>query len=490
MLAGLAAMALALLSGCSPPRPWAEQAVQWIEARDGAAHRSVAELIMFDSADSVHLLCCNQAGPFHGRVENAEFIAQNFGDTIDEETMGRSYIDVSGAVVEIRFRAGPDDDRPAGGGDPPGANELQVSENAADGAATRTIHATALPFLQAPVDDGRTWYGNDLSGAQRLTDRYLSAWSARDGRTVGTLYVQNATLLDSLLGVRLTGRDAIASYAAQQPEARLEAELLGDDPALYGFWRKYRNHLTAYLTYYAEDGNSCPGATTTALQIEQGQIVAERRYHDVASMRRCVTSSELPDGWWTHAVVPPPIQDRVTGTITTDGQRIEVHNGTSGADDLVRWGMARFPAAHLTVPVVASVAFGEEAHQAQCSGDLRGLALKAGPSSRIYLCLTVDDTASPFARELMLHELAHAWMWQNLGEAVQQQLITRMHLPTWDTTDVPRDQRGIEVAAEVIAWGLSKEPLQSPEFARRSCADLAETFRQLTGATPLQPPCG
>lgn len=201
MLASLAAIALALLSGCSPQRPWAEKAVQWIEARDRAAHRSVAELMMFDSADSVHLLCCNQAGPIQGRVENAEFIAQNFGDTFDEETMGRSYIDVSGAVAEIRFRAGPDDDRPAGGGDPLGANELQVWENAADGTATRTIHAMALPFLESPVDDGRAWYANNLRAVQKLTDRHLSAWSGPDGRVVGDLYAENATLLDSLLGV-------------------------------------------------------------------------------------------------------------------------------------------------------------------------------------------------------------------------------------------------------------------------------------------------
>lgn len=448
---------------------------------------------MFESADSVHLLCCNQMGPM-GRDVNANFVAANFGDTIDEQTMGRAYTDVSGSVVEYRFAAGPDEDRPAGGGDPVGYDEVQVSEHAADGSATRTIHAAALQILEAVDGDGLGgpgYFALDLAAASRITDRYLSAWSGRDGAAVGELYAEQATVLDSLLGVRLTGRDAIGAYAAEHGGARLREDSIpnGGGPALYGYWAGFQGPLTAYLSYVGDDGNQCPGGVTTELRIEQGQIVAERRYHDVASMRRCLDTTQLPDGWWTNAVIPPPIEDRVTGTVTTAGQRIEVHNGSGQANDLVRWAMARFATAKLSAPTISSIAFSEQAHRDQCSSGRWGVALDDGSSSRIYLCSAVEGTVTPFERQMLLHELAHAWIWQHLDESAKQSFVARLHLPSWDGVDVPWDRRGIEHAADVIAWGLSDTPFERSLTAKYSCADLAQSFQVLTGAAPLQPPC-
>lgn len=481
---------LALTPGCGEREPWAERAVQWIQARDRAAHHSVADWVMFESADTVHVFCCNNGGPIQGRETLASIVAGEFGESIDEATMARSFVDVSGAVVEYLVREGPSVYRPPGGGFPLGPDEVQVSDIDAKGAATRTVHAMSLQFLEAPVDDGRAPYGKELRAAQALADRYLSAWSGRDGREVAGLYAQNATVLDSVLGVQLTGREAIASYATEHGGARLRQGSIVSEggPALYGSWGDGKGGLTAYLIYTGHDRNDCPGGVAAELQIEQGRIVAERRFHDVSSMRRCASGTELPDGWWTNAVIAP-LQDRVTGTVTAAGQRIEIRNGNAAADDLVRWSMARFPAAGLSVPAVASVAFSREAQRAECSGDDRGWAVKTGSDFRVYLCLTVDGTAPPSARELMLHELAHVWMWQNLPEPVQRQFVTRMQLPTWDATDVPWDRRGIELAAGVVAWGLSDAPVTNRLLTSRSCADLADTFKLLTGAAPLRPPC-
>ncbi len=484
--------ALAMLSGSAPEgEQWGERAVQWIEARDRAAHRSVAELLMFESPDTIHLFCCNQWPWIDGRDALAAFVSGAFGEAIDEETMGRAYVDVSGAVVEYRFGAGPDDDRPVGGGDPVGPSEVQVSDIGSDGAATRTVHAVSLQFLGSPVDDGRTFYGDDLGAAKRLTDRYLTAWSGSDAATVGGLYSENARVLDSVLGLRLSGRDAIESYAGRRGRAELREDSIpdGGGPALYGFWAEYQRHLTVYLIYTGDDGEGCPGGVAAELQVEQGQIVAERRYHDVASIRRCANSAELTDGWWTTAAIPAPAEDRVTGTVTAAGQRIEVHNGTPGADELVRWAMARFPAADLTAPTVGSIAFSEEAHRAQCAGGRWGLALQDGSSSRIFLCYTVGSVATPIEQAKILHELAHVWMWQNLDEERKEQFDARMHLPTWDALETPWDQRGVEQAAGVIAWGLGDENLKSEAIGTRSCPDLADAFELLTGVAPLQPPC-
>ena len=148
-----------------------------------------------------------------------------------------------------------------------------MSQHDASGAITEMVHPMSLKFLQAPVPDGRQWFGEDLGAARSLTVRYLSAWSAHDGRAVAALYAPRAMLLDSLLGVRLTGRDAIGSYAVEHAETRLRLDAIPDDggPALYGFWREYGSPITAYLTYTGEDGKRCPGGIAAQLQIEHGR---------------------------------------------------------------------------------------------------------------------------------------------------------------------------------------------------------------------------
>jgi hypothetical protein len=488
-LAVLAAATLGKLSGSGQQGEWGERALQWMTARDHAAHRSVAELVMFKSFDTVDVLCCGQGGPPRGRVDDAGWLASRFGDALEEQTMGRSYVDVSGDVVEYGFQAGLHDDLPARGGEPVDANELQVSQHDASGAVAEMLHPMSLKPLQSLGGDARQWFGEDLGAQRSLASRYLSAWSGRDGAAVSGLYAPNATVLDSLLGARLTGRDAIGSYAVQHGGARLRLDEIPDDggPALYGFWREYGSPVTMYLTYTGDDGSGCPGGVAAALQIEHGQIVAERRYHDVTSMRRCFNTEQLPDGWWTHAVIPAPIQDKVTATVTAAGRRVEIHNGTPGAEDLVRWAMERFPAADLPAPQLAFVAVSEDVHRDQCAGDRWGLALPGASSASIYLCFTVEGAPTPFQREMTLHELAHAWMWQNLTGTTRQQFLAQMHLATWDAGGTPWEKRGIEYAADVIAWGLADGPITSRLTAGRSCTELTEAFRILTQATPLQP---
>jgi hypothetical protein len=381
--------------------------------------------------------------------------------------------------VEYRFSPITDDVAP---------NELLVSEHAADGAATLMTHPLSLRFLQDPRFFGIQGFGEDLTAAKGLTDHYLSAWTGRDSRAVSGLYAPNATLTDSLLGVRLTGREAIGAYALESVGARLRQDVIPGDggPGLYGFWREPYSPLVAYLTYTGDDGTRCPGSVTAQLEIVRGQVVAERRYHDVASMRRCVNTARLPDGWWAHAAIPPPIQDQVTATLTVAGRRVEVHNGSPGAEELLRRALTRFPAARLAAPEIAVVAFDEEIHRQQCSSERWGLTLSAGSSSRIYLCFTVAGAPTAFQQQLLLHELAHAWLWQNLPGSTRQDFLALLHLPTWDARDVPWGRRGIEQAADVIVWGISQPPVESDLLAGRTCAQLTQVFRLLTHVSPVQ----
>ncbi|MEW1952634.1 nuclear transport factor 2 family protein [Terrabacter sp. NPDC080008] len=490
VLAAVAASVLLLLTGSSQHPPWAEQALQWVAARDGAAHRSVAELVRFDSPRSVLLLCCNQRGPIRGRTAVDDFLTASFGDTLEEGTMGRSFVDVSGVVVEYRF-PGDELDRPSGGGPPARRDEAQASEVDGDGDVTQTVHAASLQYLRSRVYDGRLWYGDDLLSARPLVDRYLAAWSGRDPAAVGALYADDATVLDSVLGVRLRGRAAIASWAAGHGGAplRLDSVPGGGGPALYGYWGDYESHLHAYVAYAGDEGAGCPGGVLARLRIEDGRIVSERRYHDVASLRRCVDTDRLPDGWWAHARIPAPPQDQVTGSVATAGRLVELHNGTPQAEELVRWAMARFPDAGLEAPQVAFVAFGAEAHPQECTGGTWGLATQSDASAHVFLCLTVEQAATTFQRSVLLHELAHAWTWQNIDTSLRQQFVARMRLPAWDGGAVPWSRRGIEQAADVLAWGLSGDAPPAEELAGHGCADLTAMFRLLTGTAPLQPAC-
>lgn len=481
VLGVIAVLTLALLSRGAQDGAWGDHALDWLQARDVAAHRSVAELVLFESPDAWDVPCCYQSRPLHGRAEDAEVLAPLLGEPPNGGTAGRSYVDTTGSVVEYRLPAVAHDVTP---------DELLVSEHAADGAATLMTHPRSLQFLQDPRFFGIQGFGRELAGAKDLADHYLAAWSGRDNHALSSLYAPDATLTDSLLGVRLTGREAIGAYGVETAGARLLQDRIRRDggPALYGFWREPDSPLVAYLSYTGDDGTHCPGGVTAQLQIAHGRIVAERRFHDVASMRRCVNTAQLPDGWWSHAAIPTLPQDRVTGTIAVAGRRVEVHNGTPGAEELVRLALTRFPAARLAAPDIAAVAFDEEIHRQQCSTQRWGLTLSAGSSSRIYLCFTVPGAPTPFQLQLVLHELAHAWMWENLTGATRQEFLALVHLPTWDARDLPWDRRGVEHAADLIAWGISDSPVDSELLAGDSCIQLTAAFRLLTHASPL-PQC-
>lgn len=472
-------LTLVLLSRDAQDGAWGDHALDWLQARDLAAHRSVAELVLFESPDAWDVPCCYQSRPLHGRAEDAEVLAPLLGEPPNGGTAGRSYVDATGSVVEYRLPAVAHDVAP---------DELLVSEHAADGAATLMTHPRSLQFLQDPRFLGIQGFGRELAGAKDLTDRYLAAWSGRDNHALSSLYAPDATLTDSLLGVRLTGREAIGAYGVETAGARLLQDLIRRDggPGLYGFWREPDSPLVAYLSYTGDDGTHCPGGVTAQLQIAHGHIVAERRFHDVASMRRCVNTAQLPDGWWAHATIPPPIQDQVTATLTVAGRRVEVHNGSPGAEELVRRALTRFPAARLAAPEVAVVAFDEEIHRQQCSSERWGLTLSAGSSSRIYLCFTVAGAPTAFQQQLLLHELAHAWLWQNLPGTTRQDFQALLHLRTWDARDVPWGRRGIEHAADVIVWGISQPPVESDLLAGRTCTQLTQAFRLLTHVSPLR----
>jgi hypothetical protein len=380
----------------------------------------------------------------------------------------------------------------------------------AHGLVTRDTHPFAAKpsrslILAYPRSAPREYVTAELEAAEALATAYLRAWSSADPVAVGALYAPAARLVDSLQQMDLQGRDAIAAHAGRShaTAAPLRQYTIpqGGGPAIYmiypdGYQSALRHEFGLFVVYTADDGTGCPGRAVASLTVSAGVIGEERRFHQIDSVRRCWDTERIPPGWWTALEPLPPLpEDRVTGTVEVGGQRIEIHDGTPDLERLVRWAMRRFEAADLPAPRVASVAFGRDAHFLQCTDERSGLTIDLGDTADVYLCLTeacMDAACRSFtelARQLILHELAHAWMDRHVSDTGQQAFINHMGLEDWYRADLPWGLRGVEQAAQVIAWGLMDEPVATTRLGDLSCAHLAEAFRLMTGTMPLQTTC-
>ncbi len=115
---------------------------------------------------------------------------------------------------------------------------------------------------------------------------------------------------------------------------------------------------------------------------------------------------------------------------------------SSSQFELVQWAENRFLAAGLEVPpVVYDFRDGIEA-----CGNHAGIFYAESQSVR--MCSMVKD--------VILHELAHAWAGLNLTSADRAALVARRGLPTWGSHAFGWRERGTEHAAEIIKWALSE----------------------------------
>jgi hypothetical protein len=96
-------------------------------------------------------------------------------------------------------------------------------------------------------------------------------------------------------------------------------------------------------------------------------------------------------------------------------------------------------------------------------------------------------------KEVLQHELAHAWDWANLSEPTRQRFLVMQRLTRWRGNIEEWRRLGCEQAAEIVAWGLMDEALGpltdrlTSIFAMRA-EDLPVAFRLLTGRAPLHGP--
>jgi hypothetical protein len=88
------------------------------------------------------------------------------------------------------------------------------------------------------------------------------------------------------------------------------------------------------------------------------------------------------------------------------------------------------------------------------------------------------------AKRCMLHELAHVWIDQNVDIESRERFMAHTGATAWDDPAVPWHARGVEQAAETLAWGLMSEPTAAQACPESVCLRRAAGFATLTGRTP------
>jgi hypothetical protein len=107
---------------------------------------------------------------------------------------------------------------------------------------------------------------------------------------------------------------------------------------------------------------------------------------------------------------------------------------------------------------------------AGCDG-LAGQFNRDGSGLRVDFCSGNSFT--------VLHEFAHAWEYHNVDDTTRDALVEMHGLETWRSSEVPWEERGVEVAAETIAKGLLERAF--PEWQCEELELLNRGFRLLTG---------
>jgi hypothetical protein len=120
-------------------------------------------------------------------------------------------------------------------------------------------------------------------------------------------------------------------------------------------------------------------------------------------------------------------------------------------------------------------------------GDAVTLCFDATTACRDQDCTTWQ----PWATTTALHELAHAWMDEHLTPEVIEQFLAATGMPTWSSPKHTWGQRGVELAAETIAWATADHHIRvNPKLGPHTCDELAQDYQILTGRPPEPAPPG
>lgn len=468
-------------SAAAPVAPWGEGALTWLDALEAAAVNGLVHLRSFIAAD---LVWESRLDPLliHGSDSWFEFF--------DEEDLLATFLPQGGADYFVSA------DEVIGHrviwfNLPRSASFLDRMEIGPDG---------LRHWIRSGSIDAGRWYDfrrTDFDAVEVLADRYVSVWNGSPDVAAASLYDPDAVVSDTLLGESVSGLVAI--------EGSVDS---GSWPVIGHMSIVELEHAAGRAVHIApsdadgmgpeevimlldvDDGTNCPGRMVVALRLDGDRVVREHRFHDIESVRRCHDSASLQPGWWDGLEIPPPVFRERTGTLTAGDMTIEIFNGSPELTAFVEWGVARFEGAGLGAPDIASVTFLEA--QTTCY-NLGGTAQSSDRGAKITLCRTIDDvcvdeecaTWGARHRQLLLHEFAHPWLAERTDDAVRSEFLDLVELPRWWDRADPWEQRGVERAADAIAYGLMGDPVEiDPEFGA-TCEERIAGFRVLTGVEPV-----
>lgn len=482
MVVGL--LGAGLMVGCSPPeQPWAARAEDFFAAFHEAQGTGVTNAALFYAEDVDVDMRSESGWRYTGRAARVQAMRDSWLASADPDSLGVTaeepiYLSVDGAVDPARL------DMP----------EYPVHFSTAYVYSVSDRGITAQMFAASNLVGE---YFRVLEPDHDWGDKYLSIWSAGDPSAVQALYADGAVVRDSMTGVLLEGRSAIAG-AAQGPVSGgaltgAVRHTIADEggPAAYGNYHKDRE--VQLLT--VDDGSGCPGEVAVALWLEgeAGLIVREERYHRVDALRRCTDPSDLPTGWWDAVTVADPAGVTRTGMLDVHIEQVAVWNGTPELERLLSWGLGRFADAVLPAPTPASVTF----LPPQGDPEARYGFVHGGSTTDIAVLVTPDQACPDGKCEewptpvkaAVLHQLAHVWLAENvpLGSADE---FARERGMVWSDPGLPWAERASERAAETLTWGLMDEPYDvDTRLGALSCQALAADLQDLTGAFPDPSSC-
>jgi hypothetical protein len=158
---------------------------------------------------------------------------------------------------------------------------------------------------------------------------------------------------------------------------------------------------------------------------------------------------------------------------------VELMSRAEADTELADWALGRFEQAGLKLPPL-SIAFHDE--KEACSGHY-GFYRPSTPA-RIDICGFNRNRFLVTPKRTMLHELAHAWLDENLDDETRHRFLELRSLDAWNETSGPWESRGFEHAAEIITWGLIDEELSLAKIGDGTPRDLAAAYELLTSRRP------
>jgi hypothetical protein len=117
-----------------------------------------------------------------------------------------------------------------------------------------------------------------------------------------------------------------------------------------------------------------------------------------------------------------------------------------------------------------------------CDG-FEGLHRRFGDRSVIDICTA---QSGGHEQRILLHELSHAWTEHYLAADAKRAFQQLRGFTTWlDYQHNTWEDNGAEQAAEILAWGLSEQPISVFKIDHDSCHELRDGYVTLTGQEPL-----